>query len=43
MLLVELSDASTQYINSQQSYQIAQTNLLSKLADLEQVTASYQL
>lgn len=43
VLLVELTDAFTQYINSQQAYQIAQTNLLIKLATLEQVTATYPL
>jgi outer membrane protein len=43
ILLVELTDASTQYINSQLAYQIAATNLLTRLADVEQVTASYPL
>jgi outer membrane protein TolC len=43
ILLVELTDASTQYINSRQAYQINTTNLLIRLADLEQVTASYPL
>jgi outer membrane protein len=43
VLLVELTDAYTQYINNQQSYQIAIINLMNKNADLEQVTASYPL
>jgi outer membrane protein len=43
VLLVELTDASTQYINSQEAFQMAASNLMIKLADLEQATASYPL
>lgn len=43
VLLVELTDAYTQYIHSQQAYQIAIINLMNKNADLEQVSASYPL
>lgn len=43
VLLLELTDASTQYINNQEAYQMAVSNLMIKLTDLEQATASYPL
>lgn len=43
VLLVELSDAFTQLVNSQLAYQLSLTEVLTRKAELEQVTAAYPL
>lgn len=43
VLLIELSDAFTQLVNSQLSYQLSLTEVLTRKAELEQVTAAYPL
>ncbi|PUZ27162.1 Outer membrane protein TolC [Chitinophaga costaii] len=43
VLLLEVSDAFTQFVNSQLAYQLALTEVLTREAELEQVTAAYPL